>query len=347
MKRLRGLWPALIALFAFSFSAVLWAAADLGAADALQQYGGLAATRPLSVHVKSGPDAPTLTPEAVKAWKALPGTRYVLPVAETAAALSGAGWALDVTVCGVHESALESSGIEPASGRLPHSAWHTEALVGSGLAARLAEAAEAAGMAAPGRLLLTLKAENKTAESLAQIDAFITGIAPAAGTESDSEVWLDTGLELPPTRCDIYADDILGMAAIAAAVESQGYLAVNPLEEQARVISEGRATAHQWMILTILLGIASIAAAWRSLGGAGFVALPAAAMAAAAGVTAAAALIEPAMMLGLRFLISDAARYLLDVPRILAIFAVCETVAVLFTFFLPKYWLPFRPAKAV
>ncbi len=347
MKRLRGLWPALLALFMFSCSAAVWAAADLGAQDALEQYGSLTATHPLAVYVKSGPDAPALTGEAVKTLRALSGARHALPVAEAAAALSGPGYEMDAVLYAVSESALSSSGVVPVSGRLPHSVWRTEALMGSALAGRLGKAAEAAGMAAPGRFRFALKAENETVKPLDQIDVFISGVAPVTGSAADNAVWLETGLALPTTRCDVYATDLLAVAELKAGIESQGYLAVNPLEEQARVIREGRATARQWMILTILAGLAAVAAAWRSLGGAGFTALPAAAFAAAAGIAAAATLIQSSMMLGLRFLMSDAARYLLNTPRILAIFAVCEAIAVLFTFFLPKYWLPFHPAKGV
>jgi hypothetical protein len=347
MSRLKGRWPALLALAAFAFSGALWAAADLGTADAEREYRSLPANMPLSVYARPEAGAPKLTDDAIKGWRSAPGVRCALPVAEAHAVLSGPGWALDAQVCQVQESALASSGIAPASGRLPRSAWQTEALLGSALAGRLAQAAASAGLAAPDRIRLAIAADEGSEEAPRYVDALISGIAKPTGTASDGAVWLDAGLALAPVRCDVYMDGVSEMADFAEKADAAGYLAVNPLAAQARVLAEGRSTARQWAWITVLSGVAALAAAWLRLGGAGFIALPAAALAAAAGMLAAAALVQCAMLLGLRFLAGDGARYLLDAPRILAIFASCEAITVLFTFFLPYYPLPFHPVKGV
>lgn len=336
MKRLSGLWPALLCLAAFAFSATLWASADLGVSDAKRQFAAQLPSQPLSVYSRKESGAPEVTGEAVRTWAGLTGVKCALPIAEVSVKLEGYGFSEDGVALGVPESGLSAAGIALASGSMPHSAWQPEALLGSMAAEKLASDAQAAGQSMPGHITLSITGQTPA------LDVFIRGVAAATGTERDNALWMDrVTLEaltaknadstskadgLPVARADIYGSDVLLLDKLAERLTEQGFLVMNPVEKSARVIGEGQEMAQQWAILAMLAGIAALLAAWRRKGQGSLFGALASAAACMAGMLSAVVLIQAAMLLGWHFIISGEARYLLDVPRVIAIFSVCAAI---------------------
>lgn len=339
--------PALLCLGAFALSATLWAAADLGARDAEREFAQSARGRPLSVYAKAGASAPALGGDAAKGWEAGVGVRCAVPISEVKAKLLGIGYAVETVLLAVPEEKLTAAGITLASGRFPRSAWGVELLPDAGAAEMIEKAARAAGAAIPGRVRLEIDlpaAGEDDARAIAA-SAAIAGVATASQTGDNGAVWADraalqawfkqNGIEellvemVPITRVDVYMDDVLKMADMAENIGEQGYLVENPLEREAVTLREGRATARQWAILTAAAGITALFASWVCFSASGIGVLIRALAACAAGVAAAAAVMQPAMLLGLRFFLSPDARYLLNAPRLAIPFAACAAVALL------------------
>lgn len=347
MKRLCGLWPALLCLAAFAFSAALWAGASLGTADARRQLSALLPGEPLSVYSRNEKGAPELTAEAVRKWDGLAGVKCALAVSEVPVTLSGYGFSEDAVAFGVPEKSLAAAGFTTASGSLPGSAWRPEMLLGSAEAKELAKAAQAAGQGMPGHLKLAAAGQDSG------LDVFVSGVAEFTGTDSDGAVWMDSAAlqalvdkgkdssakangPLPIARADIWGNDVDKLNDLAGKLEEQGFLAVNPMEKSALTIREGREMTRQWGLLAALAGVASALAAWRCIRRVSLFGALAPAAACLIGMIAAAALMQAAMLLGWHFILSGEARYLLDLPRVLAIFGASAAVWSLGACLLPK-----------
>ncbi len=330
---MKGLCAGTAALAAFALAATIALAASLGRADAAAQ---LTAQGPpvLSVYAPADAGAPKLDGKTIAGWRALEGVRAAVAVRELPVTLGGPGYALAATVYAVPEEELKSLCLPLAQGALPHSAWNAQALLGSALAQRLAEAANRADSEPPGAVRLNVAGGGT-------LDVRIGGVAAPTGTARDDGLWLDEAVArallpkedsqdtepLPIVRAEVEARSVSTAQAVAQALHDQGYLVKNPAEAAARPLTESTAMVRQWGWLSALLGIAAAMALWRrppqrSLTGALI------AMAAAlAGMAAAAVLMQTASLLGWRFFMSADARYLLNAPRLLAVPALAVALA--------------------
>ena len=348
MKRLWHLWPALLCIATFSFSATLWFAADLGTMDAQKQWARLMASQCLSVYPRHENGMPNIDDTFVKKYEVRTEVRCIIPVAELPATIAGVGYSMDVVLRAVPESKLALTGRTLSLGKLPHSAWQPEALLGSKTAEKLTLAANTAGQAMPSRIKLYIAGQEAcTAGKVSAEEVYIAGVATPTASGADNTICMDdktlqslvnknkdfysnSGITLAPIRADIYMNDVLQMDAFARQLVEQGFLVVNPIEKQAQTLHDGQIMTRQWAVITMLSGIAALLAAWRCFRSGGIKAVLAAAAACAVGIIAAIALMQPAMLLGWRFIISGNARYLLNLPRVIAIFAGCTAIA-LFT----------------
>ena len=344
---MKGFSAGTAALAAFAMAATIALAASLGRADAAAQ---LAAQGPpvLSVYAPTDAGTPKMDEKTITGWRALEGVRATVAVRELPVSLGGLGYALAATVYAVPEEELKPLSLPLAHGELPHSAWHAQALLGSALAQRLAEAANRTDGAPPGVVRLSV-------EGGATLDVQISGVAAPTGAARDDGLWLDEAIArtlmpggndsqdakpLPITKAEVETRSVSAAQAVAQALHAQGFLVKNPTETAARTLTEGAAMARQWGWLSALLGIAAALALWRQPPQRALTGAMVALAAALAGMAAAAVLMQTAALLGWRFFLSTDARYLLNAPRLLAVPALAVALALVMGL------LPRRPTIA-
>ena len=331
MKALHPLAAAMLAVFALC--ATLALAADLGQRDAAVQFAAQGAPV-LQVYSPGDAGPPKLDEDAVAAFRTVNGVRTAIAVDEVPVTLSGLDYALPVTVYAVPEEKLQSLSLPLGSGTLPDSPWRAQALCGSALAAKLAEAADRVGRPLPGTVCLGV-------EGGGTLEVQLSGVAQPTGTVRDDGLWLDTGMvhallpeerradPLPVTRVEVEARSVAAAPAVADALRQQGYLVTNPVEAHARTLADGAAMARQWGILAALAFLSTAFTLWRKPPQRLLPAMLLSLGAVAGGAALAAMLMQVAMLLDARFFLSPDARYLLDVPRVLAVgLAACGAVGV-------------------
>jgi hypothetical protein len=337
MKAWRS-WPFYACVTVFSFLAALFLAADLGLRQ-LEDEQAESTAVPLCVYPKNESGSPELSEELFQRWEARTEIASVLPVVQLPAALSGHGFSWDVSLSAVPEDDLAVTGISLSSGRMPESAWEPELLLGANAARMITETAGQL----PGRMRLYLakpKAEAGKTQDIPAMDVRIAGTAAATGTAMDDGVWMDSaalqkivdadkafyqeqGIILKPVRADVYLNNANNAARLAAEMEQQGFLAVNPLQDWGELRNNGARARTRWGVLALAAGIAAFFAVRRYGRFSSLIAAAAGScVSCAAGLLIASMLMQTAMLLSWTILDSNV-RYMLNLPRCLALFAGC------------------------
>ncbi len=331
---MKGLCAGAAALAAFTLAVTIALAAGLGRAGAAAQFAaqGLPV---LSVYAPTDAGAPKLDGKTIAGWRALEGGRAAVAVRELPVTLGGRDYEVSATVYAVPEGDLKSLSLPLAHGALPHSAWNAQALLGSALAQRLAEAANRIDGAPPGTVRLSV-------EGGGALNVQISGVAVPTGTARDDGLWLDEAIArtllpggdelqgaepLPIIRAEVEARSVTAAQAVAQALRAQGYLVENPAEAAGRTLTEGSAMARQWGWLSALLAVAAAITLWRRPPQRALTGALVAVAASLAGLAAAAVLMQTASLLGWRFFLSADARYLLNAPRLLAVPALAAALS--------------------
>lgn len=321
---MKGLHPlAAAALAAFALCTTIALAADLGHRDAAAEFA--ADSMPvLQVYASGSAGAPVLDEKNPSAFRSINGVRAAIAITEQQAMLSGLDYALPVTIYAADERSLPELSLPLQQGALPGSAWRPQALAGSALAIKLANAAHRIGLSLPGTVRLTV-------EGGGSLDVQISGAAAAAGNARDHGLWLDASIlrsllpearpdsPLPITRVEVEARSVLAANEVEQVLRTKGYLVENPTLAPARTLEESAAMRRQWGILAALALACAAVALWRRRPARLIPAAVSALCAAAVGVALAAVLMQTATLLDMQFFLSTDARYLLNAPRLLAV----------------------------
>lgn len=336
---------AAVLLMLLALSAALFLAADLGIVDAGDELTGIPA--PIRVYATGETGAPTLNDDIIARWDDRLDVLCALSVREVPATLWGPGWAVPVTLMAVPEDELPLTGLTLSSGDFPDSAWENQGLLGAETAAALEDAVQQAGLSFPSRVKLSIGSrEACDSAGIDAVDISLSGTVSDDGAlpgivimtdtvlltgfiENNEAFCLDQGIDAAPIRTDLYLRASADRTALAQSLRDLGYLVTDPLTERDAVLAAGSRMKIRWGALAAVLATACLVSA-RSLwvhSGIKKTALVSAA-AATAGILMAMIVMQTAMLLGWDFIADSRARYLMSLPRALAVFALCMAAGV-------------------